>query len=82
MFPTNSTNLSLSGVLKWLAIILGGACLFIGGQTLVTGKTTGPNSMVVTGAEATHAGLMDLVRGVILLAVAFAIWRFWQSNED
>ena len=86
MFPDNSTNLSVAGVFKWIAIISGGVMLYKAFQGIVlkTGAMGSERSvgMPLTGADAVHWGLANLGYAAIAFAIAWALWFFWQRNED
>lgn len=88
-FPTNSTNLSLAGALKWLLVIASIPCWFKAWQGVVGretatgyGRSGAASTRLLTGDEALAFGLWNVLYGVLLLAAAWAVWFFWQRNED
>lgn len=86
MFPTNDGGLSVAGVLKWIAIITGVVCLTKAYQGIVGQKgATGSFRNVgdaLTGEAATSWGWQNLGLAVLCFVVAWALWFFWQRNED
>jgi hypothetical protein len=85
-WPTNVTDLSLAGAIKWLLLIftipfwIGAWHGIIEGEVRAYDARSGNYS--VYGTEAIRAGVLQLLYAGILIALAWAVWRFWQSNED
>lgn len=82
----NSTNLSLAGVVKWILIISSMPLFVKAWQGLIQhksatnyGRTTGD---LLEGGEAIAYGWQSLGLALLLLGVAYLVWRFWQENED
>jgi hypothetical protein len=84
MFPTNSTGLTLAGVLKWIAIVIGGVMLFQAYQGVVqqVGGGGRGGGILLTGPDAVRWGWMNVLYSAIAFAIAWALWFFWQRNED
>lgn len=82
MFPTNSTGLSLAGILKWIAIIACGVNVWIGLSAIISKKTSPDRSTLLVGNDAVRQGFVNLGWALGLGLLAFAIWFFWQRNED
>lgn len=85
-WPSNDTGLSLAGVLKWLAIIVAAVFLVHAYQGLIlkegaTGSIRNAG-MALTGSHAVRWGWANLGYALVALATAWAIWFFWQRNED
>ena len=82
MWPTNSTGLSFAGVLKWLLMVLS-LPSFVGAYRGIVGQRVAINkSTLVTGTEAVRHGLFNLLVAACFLAASWAVWYFWQRNED
>ena len=84
-WPTNDTGLSVPAVLKWLLVIFTIPLWFsayegIIKQEVATGGRV-PDRLLL-GTDATKFGVCNLVFALALLAAAWAIWRFWESNID
>ncbi len=75
MWPSNDTQLSLAGILKWLAILVGCFSLWSGVNDLL-GRTD------LEAGKAHAQGLGELGWSVAGFATAFALWFFWQRNEE
>jgi hypothetical protein len=67
MFPTNDTNLSVAEVFKWLAIIFA--------MILILASLQDFHSNVIKGWS-------DIEFAAGLILSAWALWYFWQRNED
>lgn len=85
----NSTGLSLAGVFKWLFIIASIPCFMkafqgIIGRETSTGYGRGDAGSVqlFTGWDAVRFGFVNLLYGAGCMAVAWALWYFWQQNEE
>ncbi len=80
--PTNITDLSVAGVLKWIAILL--ACLqtFLGVRAFVTRQAQPSRYEIVSGEAAIRIGWQHLGFAVLFAFVAFGFWFFWQRHED
>lgn len=76
----------MPGVLKWVFISNCGVFLYKAYQGLIVQKTaTGTANRVgdyLTGNEAVLMGLQHLTVSVLSAAIAWALWFFWQRNED
>ena len=88
-WPENTTNLSVAGVLKWLFIIASLPCFFKAFQGIVLQKTASgygqmgaSSTELFTGTEAVKYGLENLGLAALSLGIAWALWFFWQQNED
>ena len=84
-WPTNSTGLSLAGVLKWIFILMGGVLLFQAYQGIIDQKSStgrGSSLQPLSGEAAVRAGWGYLGSALLFFAIAWALWFFWQRNED
>jgi hypothetical protein len=68
-------------VFRWIAIIFGAVMLFKAFQGIVL-KTGANESAPLTGGEATQWGLANLGYAAVAFGIAWAVWFFWQRNED
>lgn len=87
--PENTTGLSLAGVIKWLLVIAALPCLVRAWQGIVHrmtstayGSSGFDRSQLLTGNAAVWFGVENLLIAAILIAVAWAVWYFWQQYED
>jgi hypothetical protein len=85
-FPTNDGGLSIAAVVKWLLAIASLPSFVKAYQGIVErktatsfGRSTGDS---LEGERALRYGLANLAIAALLVAGAWAVWRFWQSNED
>jgi len=69
MWPSNDTGLSLAGILKWLALLIGAIVLI----TTISERT-----------DPTKANQFwpSIAAGLVAFGIAWALWFFWQRNED
>ena len=84
-FPTNSTGLSVVGGLKWLAIIGGVVALVYAYQGIIQKKGmtgTRGTGRFISGEAAVNQGWEYLGLAGICFLAAWALWFFWQRNED
>jgi hypothetical protein len=85
-FPTNDGGLSIAAVVKWLLMIFGGVFVYQAYQGIVLKEgATGSIRNVgnpLHGSEAVKWGLGNLGYAFLLFAGAWAVWFFWQRNED
>jgi hypothetical protein len=84
MFPSNDSGITLAAVFKWLAIIFGGVFLFQAYQGIITKSGGGGRGggEYLTGDAAVAWGWWHVLYAVISFALSWAIWFFWQRNED
>ena len=85
-WPTNVTDMSLAGAIKWLLLIFTvpfwmGAWQGIVRKEILAFNTKSGNHFVY-GNDAVKAGLMQLAEVAVLVTLARAVWRFWESAED
>jgi hypothetical protein len=85
----NPTSLSFAGVVKWIVLIMSISPLFRVYQGLVLRETTSgiyPSRYEVgetlRGGAAIQHGFKSLGVAVLMWVAAWAIWFFWQRNED
>ena len=83
----NSTNLSFAAVVKWIVIILSIAPIFKAYEGIVhrqttTGYTRFEFGDTIRGPEAFQHGLKSLGVAALMWLGAWAIWFFWQRNEE
>ncbi len=88
-FPTNSTNLGLAGVFKWLLLIASTPCWIKAWHGIVDrvtatgyGRFGSASTRLLSGDEALRYGLKNVLYAALLVAAAWAVWRIWQRNED
>lgn len=87
MFPQNSTGLSFAGIVKWFLVIVGLLFLPAAWSGIVSRQVTHAESKsgpveVLTGNDALRYGLVQAGYALLFLAAAFAVWFFWQRNEE
>jgi len=82
MFPKNTTELSFAGVCKWVLVVFSIPFWVGAWQGIVERKAAISRSEVVTGGEALRIGLFNVLYAILFLIAAWAVWYFWQRNED
>lgn len=87
MFPQNSTELSFAGIVKWfLAIVsipfLVNAWNGIVGRNVTVAKSKSGPAEILSESDALRHGLIHGAYALLFLTAAFAVWFFWQRNED
>lgn len=89
MLPTNSTNLSLAGIFKWMFIISSLPLLIHAKQGLIdqvaasgAPSRRGNVGELLTGADAQAKGWQALQAALICWAIAWALWFFIQRREE
>ena len=82
MFPKNSTGMSFAGALKWVLVLFSIPFWVRSWQGIIERKAAVSKTEVVGGDEALRIGLLSVVYACLFLAVAWAVWYFWQRNED
>lgn len=89
MVPKNTTNLSVAGYFKWIALIASIGPVFKAFQGLVLRETatgmpsrsTVPGSVVIAD-DAIREGLLSLLVAATFWAIAWALWFFFQRHEE
>ena len=82
MFPINSTDLSLAGVLKWLFALFSIPFFFVAFEGIVERRVTVDGTSFLAGQLALRQGLLHLLGAFVMLGISYCIWYFWQNNED
>lgn len=82
----NTTGLSFAGLIKWICILSCAVFLYKSYQGLIQQEiATGGGRSVgeyLTGDEAVRFGLECLGTAAGFGAAAWAVWFFWQRNEE